>query len=606
MGTSIVHKIPIVGDFLRYFTITRAYIGAELGLFIALNLVSAIIESIGILLFIPFLSQLTGPSTAPSDRITGLLSSWLAAWNIRATIGHTLALLVLVFVLKGVMVFFLTVYRQMLLNRTGQKIREALIGLYSDLDYRYAMRKSTGFFGNLVVSETERALAGLEGFCHVLSSLITACIFFTLAFFLHGSLSVFMLMAVGFSFFLLRKLSARARRYSTQIASLSTRLNEFLIETLQAFKYLKATERFPRLREQFVKICAGTTQARNKLAWVNASVIAAQEPLLVIFLSGMFYYAVVITQQSVASVMVSVLFFYRCMIEMGHFNRHWQWVSSHAGSLELVWTAAREMADHREKKDGEAAGQFRERIELRQVSYAYDAHPVLQDVNIRIGKNTAVAFVGASGVGKTTLVDLLTGVLKPTRGAIYVDDRDLHALDLSRYRQSIGYVEQETVVFDDTIANNISMQWAASIDAETLARIQQAARGSYCDEFIERLPQGYHTQVGERGLKLSGGQRQRLAIARELFKQPDILILDEATSSLDSESEAYIQESIKRLRGTLTMMIISHRLSTIKHVDYVYVIDQGRIIEQGTFSELSGLTGSAFRRMCELQRVASP
>jgi subfamily B ATP-binding cassette protein MsbA len=214
--------------------------------------------------------------------------------------------------------------------------------------------------------------------------------------------------------------------------------------------------------------------------------------------------------------------------------------------------------------------------------------------------------VGASGVGKTTLVDLLTGVLKPTRGAIYVDDRDLHALDLSRYRQSIGYVEQETVVFDDTIANNISMQWAASIDAETLARIQQAARGSYCDEFIERLPQGYHTQVGERGLKLSGGQRQRLAIARELFKQPDILILDEATSSLDSESEAYIQESIKRLRGTLTMMIISHRLSTIKHVDYVYVIDQGRIIEQGTFSELSGLTGSAFRRMCELQRVASP
>jgi len=175
----------------------------------------------------------------------------------------------------------------------------------------------------------------------------------------------------------------------------------------------------------------------------------------------------------------------------------------------------------------------------------------------------------------------------------------------ARCVNSIGYVEQETVVFDDTIANNISMEWDRSLDAQTRARIEQAARNSYCADFIERLPEGYNTRVGERGLKLSGGQRQRLAIARELFKQPDILILDEATSSLDSQSESYIQQSMERLRGALTIIIISHRLSTIRHVDYIYVIEQGRIIEHGTFSELSGLQGSAFRRMCELQRVES-
>jgi len=303
--------------------------------------------------------------------------------------------------------------------------------------------------------------------------------------------------------------------------------------------------------------------------------------------------------------MVAVLFFYRCMIEVGHFNRHWQLLSSYAGSLELVWTAAMEMEQHRERRDGEAVDCFYEKIELRDVSYAYDAQAVLQDVNIRIGKNTSVAFVGASGAGKTTLVDLLTGVLKPTQGTVCIDDKDLHTLNLSRYRQSIGYVEQDTIVFDDTIANNISMQWDQHVDDQTWARIQKAAGSAYCDEFIERLPQGYHTRVGERGLKLSGGQRQRLAIARELFKQPDILILDEATSSLDSQSEAYIQQSIERLRGFLTIIIISHRLSTIKQVDYLYVIEQGRIIEQGTFAQLSGLQDSAFRRMCELQRVVS-
>ena len=596
-------RIPIVADFLRYFTITRASIGVEFSLLVLLNLVSAAIESIGILLFIPFLSQLSGSSIALSDRIPS--AALLTSWNITITIGLTLGLLVLIFVLKGVMVFFLTAYRQTLLNRTGQKIREGLIALYSEVNYHYALRKSAGFFGNLAVSETERACMAMEGFCNALASLITACIFFTIALFLHSALSVFMLLAVAFSFILLRKLSARARRYSVQITLLSSRLNEFLIQTLQAFKYLKATERFSSLRAQLSKISADNSQARNKLALVNAGLMAVQEPVLVICLACVFYYGVVIGRSHIASVMVAVLFFYRCMIEVGHFNRHWQLLSSYAGSLELVWTAAMEMEQHRERRDGEAVDCFYEKIELRDVSYAYDAQAVLRDVNIRIGKNTSVAFVGASGAGKTTLVDLLTGVLKPTQGTVCIDDKDLHTLNLSRYRQSIGYVEQDTIVFDDTIANNISMQWDQHVDDQTWARIQKAAGSAYCDEFIERLPQGYHTRVGERGLKLSGGQRQRLAIARELFKQPDILILDEATSSLDSQSEAYIQQSIERLRGFLTIIIISHRLSTIKQVDYLYVIEQGRIIEQGTFAQLSGLQDSAFRRMCELQRVVS-
>jgi ABC-type multidrug transport system fused ATPase/permease subunit len=192
------YEIPIVGRFLHYFTITRAFIGIELALLVLLNLVSAIIESIGILLFIPFLSQLT-TSAAPPDRIQRMLATFFVSWNGTASIGHTLALLVFVFVLKGVIVFFVTAYRQKLLSRTGQKMREALIALYSEVDYRYALRKTGGYFGNLAVSETERACAAMDGFCSVLSTLITACIFFIMAFFLHSSLSVFMLLAVGAS-----------------------------------------------------------------------------------------------------------------------------------------------------------------------------------------------------------------------------------------------------------------------------------------------------------------------------------------------------------------------------------------------------------------------
>ncbi len=596
-------KIPIVGDFLRYFRITRAWIGVELTLLIALNLVSALTESLGILLFVPFLSQLAVPSPAPPDRVARWAAAFFSASNITPTIGHILGLLVLVFVLKGVMVFFLSAYRSTLFNRTGLKMREALIASYSDVDYRYTLKKSTGFFGNLVVSETDRACSAMEEFCHSLSSVITAGIFFTIAFLLHGSLSLFMLAGVGLSFVLSRKLSERARAYSVQMTALSTRLNEYLIQTLQSFKYLKATARFHTLRSQLSKLCGAGKETRNRLAWLNAALAGTQEPLLVAFLACVLYYAVVLAQEHVASVMVSALFFYRCMIEMGHFHRHWQWLSSFAGGLELVWASAREMDQHRETGGGEAAPVFHGGIEFREVSYAYEKRSVLHGINMRIRKNTAVALVGASGVGKTTLVDLLTGVLKPTQGTICIDGRDLNDLDLSRYRESIGYVEQDALLFNDTIANNISMQWDSSFGPGVLARIQEAARDSYCDEFIERLPLGYNTPVGERGTRLSGGQRQRLAIAREMFRHPDILILDEATSSLDSQSEAYIQESVQRLKGSLTIIIISHRLSTIKNVDYIYVVEQGRIVEHWTFARLFGLPGSAFRRMCELQSV---
>jgi ABC-type multidrug transport system fused ATPase/permease subunit len=595
--------LPIVGDFFRYFTIIRTFVGFELALLVLLNLASAIVESIGILLLIPFLAQLAPTPANPSNQAHGLFSSFVASWNI--SIGATLGLLVLVFVLKGVLLFFLIAYRETLLNRTRQKTRDGLIALYSDLDYRYAVQQSSGFFGNLVVAETDRAGLAMEEFCHVVSALITASIFFSIAVFLYSSLSVFMLLGVGLSFVLLRKLSARARLYSIRITSLSGRLNKGLIQTLQAFKYAKATARFSPLRLQLAKISAGTRQTRNKLALVNAALVAVQEPVLVICLACVFYYAVIIGRSHIALVMVAVLFFYRCMIEMGHFNRHWQWLSSYAGALEQVWTVVWEMKQHREGQDGEASADFEDKIELRDVSYVYEVRPILQQINIRICKNTSVAVVGASGAGKTTLVDLLTGVLKPTQGTVYLDNKDLCDVNLFHYRRSIGYVEQETLVFDDTIANNISMQWDQSTDPETSARIRQAARSSYCDEFIERLPLGYDTVVGERGVKLSGGQRQRLAIARELFKEPKILILDEATSSLDSQSETYIQQSIERLRGSLTIIIISHRLSTIRNVDYVYVLEQGHIIEQGTFADLSRLPGSAFRQMCELQRVVS-
>ena len=602
MNTNRMRYIPLIGSFCRYVVQIRATIGYGFYLLILLNLIAAGLEGIGILLFIPFLSQLGGPTSLTTDRSSQFLHAFFASWDMAVTVEHTLIILVAAFILKGLMVFCLSALRPMLINRTEHTLRQHLMTLYGNMSYCYVLKKSTGFLGNLIVTEVPRACTAMNGFCRALSALITAGTLLLTVFFLHHTLSVVVLVTGGLFFLLMRQLSARIKRYSRHVTSSNARLHGFLNQALASFKYLQATARVDTLQSRVSTTSAALRQTYNRMAWLDALQVAATEPILVLSVASMFYYTVIVARHEVASAIVSVLFFHRCLTELSHFHHHWQHFASHIGSLEMVWTTETELRHYREENCPGTPFEFQESIDLRDVRFSYGSHEVLQGINMHLPKNTAIAVVGRSGAGKTTLIDLITGVLKPTQGTVSIDQHDLATLDLSRYRPSLGYVGQDTVVFDDTIANNVRMQWDTSIDEQTFARIQQVCRASHCEEFILRFPQGYQTLVGDGGVRLSGGQRQRLAIARELFKVPEILILDEATNALDSQSEAYIQQSIQQLKGSLTLVIVSHRLSMLKHVDAIYVLEQGRIIEHGTFAELSHQPNKMFRRLYDLQR----
>jgi len=239
-------------------------------------------------------------------------------------------------------------------------------------------------------------------------------------------------------------------------------------------------------------------------------------------------------------------------------------------------------------------------IRYENVCFAYKPEtPVLRDIEIEIGCGEVVALVGSSGAGKSTAMDLLARFHEPTSGRITVDGVDIRDATIASLRAQLGIVTQDTILFHDTVRNNIAYGRPDASNED----IEAAARAAHAHEWISAMPQGYDTVVGERGTKISGGERQRLAIARALLKNPPILLLDEATSSLDMESERLVQEALERLMEGRTVLVIAHRLSTVRRAHKIVVLESGRVVASGTHDELIGQDG-LYRRLYDLQFVA--
>ena len=253
----------------------------------------------------------------------------------------------------------------------------------------------------------------------------------------------------------------------------------------------------------------------------------------------------------------------------------------------------------RDKGTQDVAG-LAQSLAFERVGFSYGGGPVLSDISFTSHKGDIVALVGASGAGKSTLVDLIPRFIEPTTGRITLDGTDTREITLGSLRALTGIVSQDTVLFNDTVRDNIAYGAAGRF---TQAQVEAAARAANAHAFISDLPQGYETILGERGTRLSGGQRQRIAIARALLTDPPILILAEATSALDTESERLVQEAIDRLLAGRTVFVIAHRLSTITHATLILVLDRGLVVERGTHAELLA-TGGAYARLHAMQSAA--
>jgi len=592
-------------NIFSYLKIYQNYLGKKLYIIFVISLLVALSEGLGISMLLPLIQSSGSLNGNLSNSITVGIYSLLNFMGVTNLLIGTLVLTVIIFIIKGILKFIEGAYSGRLQSELLRRLTIQMFDSYNRIDYQYFTKQNTGHFINVLNVQIYNTVVILNHFLGFLTQLIMAVTLIGVAFFISLKISLFTVVVGSILMILFRSLNARVSGISRKSSEELSVLNKFLIQTLQALKYIISTAQNDHLRKGVVKSVRLLTDYMYRLQIWRSITNAIQEPVSIILMVGIILVQVTYMNEPISSIVVALILFYKAMRTLMAMQQNWQQAMSTIGSIEMVEKEFKVTNEHREKDGAIVLDPRFESILFNSLSFSYNNEQIILDkLQLEIKANTTVAFAGESGAGKTTLVDLLTLLLKPTEGELTINGIPSEQIQLSSWRSQIGYVSQDTVVFDDTIANNICL-WNGDYrnDSDIRKKVEEAARKAYADGFIKQMTNSYETMVGERGVRVSGGQKQRLFIARELYKNPSLLILDEATSALDSESERYIQESIDNLKGSLTVVIIAHRLSTIRNADIIYVMDKGRIIESGSFEELSTKDQSRFSKMVNIQQI---
>ena len=600
--------MKIFASITYYLGVYRHFIGRRLYLVFALTAAAAITEGFGITLILPLIDAADAGDGGLDDGSIAVrtLYAILSFLGISGSVVGILLFIGIIFIGKGVIKFLDGGYSSFLRAQLMREIKGKMFNAYREMDYYYYAHNNTGHFINVINGQVNNFLRTFDTFTRFLKMIIISISYLSIAFLIAWN---FALMAIGVGIlllFLFKKLNKFVQELSRLTASEESILSKFLVQTIQSFKYLASTNQMQYLKGGVMGSITRLSKYMFKQGAASAFTEAIREPVSVIFLLFVIIIQVMVFNAPIAPIFVALLLFHRGMQHMIGIQDDWQRTMEKIGSLEMVVDEFEKLEIHKEKSGDVEIGVFSNEIRFDKVFFKYDdkEHHVLKDVNLTIPVNNMIAFVGESGAGKSTLIDMLTLLLRPKKGEIHIDGVNSLDIDLQSWRSQIGYVSQETVVFDDSMANNICL-WKGDYknDDDVRRRVHEAANRAYAHEFITDLNDEYETIVGDRGVRLSGGQRQRLFIARELYKDPNLLILDEATSSLDTDSEQFIQKSIDSLKGSMTVVIIAHRLSTIKNSDLIYVVEKGKIIESGSYEELTLNGKTRFSEMVQIQSL---
>ena len=508
--------------------------------------------------------------------------------------------IILLFLFKGIFDYG----QAYLMNYVGLRIvadlREKLYNHLQNLSLSFFTKTPTGILisritndVNLIQGSVTNAITGL------LKDAFTIFALTGVVFYRNWKLAIIAFIIFPLAIFPIKEFGKRLRKFSRKSQQRMGTITTFLHETITGNRIVKAfnmedyeKRRFAEENNRFFRILLKRVRIRA-VSHPLMELLGGIGVAIILWVGG---YSVIrgeLTPGTFFSFMTALLMLYAPIRDLNKLNLE---IQEGMAAAARVYELLDITSDIKEEAGAISLPPISKGIEFKDVSFKYDEETVLKEISLPVKAGEVIALVGMSGAGKTSLVNLLPRFYDVEKGQILFDDYDIRKVTVKSLRDQIGLVTQQTILFNDTVRNNIAYGRLKCSDPEII----EAAKAANAHDFIQRLPQGYDTIIGEQGVKLSGGERQRISIARALLKNAPILILDEATSSLDSDSEAEVQKALDELMKGRTVFVIAHRLSTIRNAHRIVVLSEGRVVEKGTHEELLSLNGE-YRRLYDLQ-----
>jgi len=577
------------------------YLGYRIFIVFIFGIVVAFLDGMGLTMFVPLLEIVGGGAeNTPNLGKMKFVIDMVQSIGLDLNLGVVLMVLATFFVLKGIMKFLSLYYLVFIHQYFIKKLRVQLLDGLTELKYSYYVNSDVGRVQNTLTAETGRIANAFNAYFKAAQALMMVMVYLGFALVVNIEFSLLVLLGGVITNFLYRFLYKRTKIASSKLTRSMHNYAGELLQYISNYKYLKATSLIYKYRIRLKETIYRIEKTKRNIGYYQSIAESFREPLLIIVIVMVILIQVKILGSALGTIIISLLFFYRGLGKLNEVQMSWNSFLSFSGSMENIKDFFRSMVGNKRTNGLEKVDSFRSSVEFENVCFKYNKKYILENVNLVINKNETIAIVGASGSGKTTLVNLVSGILKTNKGRVKIDGININDLILEEYQSRLGYITQEAVIFNDTIYNNVTF-WD-DFNEENFKKYNYAIQKSQISEFVSNLDGKENAVLGNDGLNLSGGQKQRISIARELYKEIDILLFDEATSNLDSHSEKIIQKNIEDLKGRYTIIIIAHRLSTIRNADKVVLLNEGKIIDSGTFSDLYK-SSEEFKNMVDMQTL---
>ena len=588
---------------LKYFSYFKNIAGWHMYGYILVNLLVGLLDGLGLAMFIPLLGIASGINANTGDEnsdVINFIVNLFDSVGINLNLVNALLFMVVVFTIKGIFYYLRNVYFIKIRVKSVSLLRLNLIKSLNELSYSGFTKLEAGRIQNTMVGELGKVIGALMSFFVYLQHIIMLATYIFLAFIANWQFAILVAIGGSLSNLFYKYINNYTKEKATLLSSKGNSFNAILIQILHNFKYLKATNHYQLFSKKLVNNIHEQEKINLEVGKISSIGESLREPFTIVIITGVIIVQTSYLGESFSSILLSLLLFYRALGHLVSMQNSWNTFLANSSGIDSFDTLLSDFKHYQEPLHYQEKIEHIDDISIKNISLSFRGKKAIDNISFSIKKNSSVAFVGESGAGKTTLANIISGLQIPDDGEIIIEGKSLYKTNLNFFRNHLGYITQEAVIFNDSIFNNVTFWQEKSEENEE--KFRKTIEKVSLSEFLNELPEKENTQLGNNGILISGGQKQRISIARELYKDVELLILDEATSALDTETERHIKNNIDLLQGQTTLIIIAHRLSTIKNVDIIYVLDKGKIIASGDFDSLIK-SSEKFRKMVELQEL---